>query len=93
MAWLGLACVVSIVTRYGLESLGMESQYGVRFSAPIQTGPNANPATYTMVTGSFPGVKRPESGIDHSPPYRAEVKERVEVYLYCTYRSLCPVLG
>ena len=28
-----------------------------RFSAPIQTGPGAHPATCTMGTGSFPGVK------------------------------------
>jgi len=30
---------------------------GARFSAPVQTGPGANPASYTMGTGSFPGVK------------------------------------
>jgi len=28
-------------------------------SAPVQTGPGAHPASYTMGTGSFPGVKRP----------------------------------
>ena len=25
---------------------------GARFSAPVQTGPGAHPASYTMVTGS-----------------------------------------
>jgi len=30
---------------------------GVRCSAPVQTGPGAHPASYTMGTGSFPGVK------------------------------------
>jgi hypothetical protein len=30
---------------------------GVRFSAPIQTGPGTHPASCTMGTGSFPGVK------------------------------------
>ena len=30
---------------------------GVRFSAPVQTGPVAHPASCTMGTGSFPGVK------------------------------------
>jgi len=30
---------------------------GSRFSAPVQTGPGANPASCTMGTGSFPGVK------------------------------------
>jgi hypothetical protein len=32
--------------------------------------------------GSFPGVKRLGHGIDHPPPSSAEVKERVELYLY-----------
>jgi hypothetical protein len=30
---------VGIATRYGLDSLGIESQYETRLSAPIQTGP------------------------------------------------------
>jgi len=30
---------------------------GVRFTAPVQTGPGAHPAYCTMGTGSFPGVK------------------------------------
>ena len=27
---------------------------GARFPAPVQTGPGAHPASYTMDTGSFP---------------------------------------
>jgi hypothetical protein len=34
-----------------------------------------------MGTGSFPGVKRPERGVDHPPKSSAEVKERIELYL------------
>jgi hypothetical protein len=30
---------------------------GARFSAPVQTGPEAHPAPCTMGTASFPGVK------------------------------------
>jgi len=30
---------------------------GTRFSAPVQTGPGAHPASCTMGTGSFSGVK------------------------------------
>jgi len=30
---------------------------GARFSAPVQTGPGAHPASCTVGTGSFPGVK------------------------------------
>ena len=40
---------------------------GARFSAPIQTGPGAHPASYTLGTGSFPGVKRPGRSVDHPP--------------------------
>ena len=35
-----------------------------------------------MGTGSFPGVNRPGHGFDHPPPSSAEVKDRVELYLY-----------
>jgi hypothetical protein len=45
------------------------------FSAPVQTGRGAHPASYTMGTGSCPGVKRPGRGVDHPPPTSAEVKE------------------
>jgi hypothetical protein len=65
---------------------------GARFSAPVQTGPGAYPAFYTMGTGSFPGVKRPGRGVDHAPPSSAEVKERVELHLYSSGPSW-PVLG
>jgi len=34
---------------------------------PVQTGPGAHPASYTMGTGSLPGVKRPGRGVDHHP--------------------------
>ena len=40
---------------------------GAGFSAPVQTGPRTHPASCTMGTGSFPGVKRPERGVDHPP--------------------------
>ena len=53
-----------------------------RFSALSQSGSGVHPASYTMGTGSFPGVKRPGRGVDHPPPSSAEVKERVELYLY-----------
>ena len=53
----GLGSVVGIATGYGLDGTGIEFRWGARFSAPVQTGPGAHPASYTRVTGSFPGVK------------------------------------
>jgi hypothetical protein len=46
---------------------------GARFFAHVQTGPGAHPASCTMGTGSFPGVKRPVHNADHPPPSSAEV--------------------
>jgi len=43
-----------------------------------------------MGAGSFPGVKHPGCGVDNPPSSSAEVKERVELYLYSPFG---PVLG
>jgi len=40
----------------------------------------AHPASYTMVIGSFPGVKRTGRGVDHPSSSSTVVKERVELY-------------
>ena len=47
---------VGIATAYGLDGPGIESRWGEIFT-PVQTGPGAHPASCTMGTGSFPGVK------------------------------------
>jgi hypothetical protein len=48
---------VGIVADYGVDGPGIESRWGARFSAPVQTGPGAHLASCTMDTGSFPGLK------------------------------------
>ena len=48
---------VGIATDYGLDGPGIESRWGARSSAPVQTGPGAHPASCTIGTGTFPGVK------------------------------------
>jgi len=48
---------VGIATGYGLDGPGIESRWGARFSAPVQTGPVAHPASCTTGTGSFLEVK------------------------------------
>jgi hypothetical protein len=45
-----------IATDYGLDGPGIECRWKRDFP-PVQTGPEAQPASYTMGTGSFPGVK------------------------------------
>ena len=40
-----------------------------RYSAPVQTGPVTHPASCTMETGSFPGLKRPECVYHYTPPF------------------------
>ena len=40
--------VVGIDTRYGLEGLGIDSQWGARFPAPGQTGPGSQPVPCTV---------------------------------------------
>jgi hypothetical protein len=47
--------VVGIMTCYRLDSLGIESWWGARFSAPVKTSPGAHPASYIMATQSFLG--------------------------------------
>jgi hypothetical protein len=64
-----------------------------RFSAPVQTSPEARPASCTMGTGYLSrGIKRPGRGADHLPS-SAGVKERVELYLYSPSGPSWPVLG
>jgi len=57
IAFPGSGSVVGIATGYGLDGPGMESWWGARFSAPVQTGLGAHTASCKMGTGSFPGVK------------------------------------
>jgi hypothetical protein len=79
-------------TRYGLDGPRIESRWRARFSAPVQTGCGARPASYTMGTGLFLGVKRPGCGVDH-PTSRAEGRERLELYIYSPTGPSWPVLG
>ena len=55
LSWVGQFSRYSDWLRAG--RLGDRIPVGSRFSAPVQTGPGAHPASCTMGTGSFPGVK------------------------------------
>jgi len=66
---------------------------GAKFFAPVQTSPGANLASYTMDTGSFPGIKRPGRDADHPPTSSAEFEGRVELYVFSLSGPSWPVLG
>jgi hypothetical protein len=90
---MGQDSVFGIATRYGLQGPGTESRWGARFSAPVQTDPGAHPASQTLGTGSFPGVKA--GGLWRWPPTpsMAAVKERVQLYIYSSLGPSWPVPG
>ena len=61
---------VGIATGYGLDGPGIESRWGARFSAPVQTGPGAQPASCAIGYRVFPGGKHwPGRDVDPSPPF------------------------
>jgi hypothetical protein len=84
---------VGTATRYRLDGPGIESWCKRHFLQSIHTRPGAHPASYTMSTRSFPGVKQPGCGIDHPTPSNTGVKERLQLYLYPTSGTLWPVIG
>ena len=53
--WLaGSSVGIALATGWTVQGSNLE---GARFSAPVQTGPGAHPASCTIGTGSFLGVK------------------------------------
>ena len=92
-----LACGPGELSRYSDSLRAGRSRDRIsveaRFSAGIQTGPGANPASSTMATGSFMGVKRPGRDVNEPPKSSGEVKERLELYLCSPSRPSQPVLG
>jgi hypothetical protein len=53
-----------------------------RFSVPAQTSSEDHPASCTMGTGCFLGVKWLGYGVDHPPCSTAEVANGLELYLH-----------
>jgi len=69
-----------ILQRLATGRSGDRKPVGTRIFAPVQTDPGDHQASYTMGTGSFPGVKRLGRGVNHPPTSSVEVKERVDLY-------------
>jgi hypothetical protein len=91
--YMGQDRVVGIATSYGLGGPGIESRREARFCVPVKTYAGAQPASYTMGTGSFPRVKRLGRGVGHPSLSSIEVKEKVQLYLYSPSGPSWPVLG
>ena len=89
----GRVSSVGIATHYGLDGPGIESRWGRNFPHPSRPalGPTSSPINWFRI--SFPGVKRPGRSVDHLPLSSAEVKERVELYLYSPSGSSWLALG
>ena len=81
---------VGITTCYGLDGPEIESRW---FFEAVPTGLGFLPTSCTIRTGSFPGVNQPVGDVDHLPLSSADVKERVQLYLYTPFRPWRIVIG
>jgi len=50
-----------------------------RFSSHVHRG--AHPASYTVGTGSFPGIKQSVRGVDQPPHSSSEVEGKAELFI------------
>ena len=83
---------VGIAARYELDSPGIESRWGRDFHTRPDR-PWVPPSLLYNGYRVFTGVKQPGRGVNHPPPSRAEIKERVELYLYSPNGPSWLVLG
>jgi hypothetical protein len=68
---------VGIATCFGLDGSGIESRWGEIFHVCSYRPWGPPSLLHNWYRVSFPGVKRPGRGVDHSHTPSAEVKERV----------------
>jgi hypothetical protein len=85
--------VVGIATHYGLDCPEIESRkrHDIPHPSRLALGPIASCKMNYRVC--FSGIKLPGRGVDHSHTASADVKERVELYLYSPSRSSWTVPG
>ena len=82
-----------IATRYGLVGPGIESlcwRHFLTHPDPPWSPPSLLYSGYRL---TFPEVNRPGRGINHPLPSSAEVKERVELFIYYPFGTSSPGLG
>ena len=84
---------VGIATRYWLDGPGIESRWGRDFPHPYRPVLEPTQPPVQLVPDLSRGVKRPGRGVHHPPPSKAEVEERVELYICSPSGLTWPVLG
>jgi hypothetical protein len=94
-----MQAVLDLLKFPGVNGPGFESRWKRDFSHPSRPAlepppPITTPSLqYNEYWVSFPGIKRAGRGFNHPPPSSAEVKERVELYLYFPAGHSSPVPG
>jgi hypothetical protein len=88
-----LVSSVGIATRYGQDGPAIESQWGRDFPHPFRPALGHTQPPVQWVPGLFPGGKAAGMWRWPTTPSSAEVKERVELYLYFPSGTSWPVLG
>jgi len=83
---------VGISTSHRLDGPGIETWWGRDFLHPSRQDLGLPSLLYNGYR-VFLGVRRLERSVEHPPPYNAEVKETVELYLYSPYGPSWPVIG
>jgi hypothetical protein len=89
--WPGLLSRYSNLLRAG--RCGDRILVAARFSTTEKTDPGAYPAYCKMSTGFFPEGKPGGTRLDHLPTSSAEVKGKVEIYIYFPSGPSSSVLG
>jgi len=79
-------------THYGLDGPEIETRLGRDFPHMCRPALRLTQPPVQWVRG-LSRVKWRAHGVDHPPPSSAEVKERVELYMYSLSRPSWPVLG
>jgi hypothetical protein len=88
----GWDSIVHIATHHGLDVLGIEFWWGWNFCIHPDWPWGPPRLLYMGYWVFFLGVNRPWNDADHTTPPSAEVKESVELCLYCPYGSSWPVI-
>ena len=82
VVWIYRYYILNIYWIYLMKDLPFVDVVGVLVWRVLSWGGYRSVERKHCLLQTVPGVKRPGRGVDHTPPSRAKVKERVELYLY-----------